>query len=434
MQAFHSLRSALARPFAHRGGRRRWLAAIASFAFALAGVGLSLDAAAERGEREDHGNWVGTWAASPQLAAAPYAFNGQTVREIVHTSVGGNRVRVRISNAYGSEPLVIGAAHVAIRSSGPAIAGATDRTLTFNGATHVTVPSYGLVLSDPVSLRVPELGDLAVSLYLPRSVRGLTEHSLGVQSTYISTAGNFTGAATFVPAATTTSFYFLSGVEVGTEERGKAIVMLGDSITDGYASTTDANRRWPNHLAERLQARRGPYTLAVLNAGISGNRVLHDFIGTNALARLDRDVLVQTGVRFVTVLEGINDIGLPGAFGLPTEQVTADEIITGHRQIVDRLHALGLKAIGCTLTPFEGTIFPGYYSSEGEAKRQAVNRWIRTSGAYDAVIDFDVATRDPTHPTRLRPAYDSGDHLHPNDTGYRAMADSIDLSIFREDD
>ena len=412
-----------------RTGRRRWLAAVA---ITLVGFATQPSVAAGGRDRDDD-PWVGTWAASPELATSPFAFNGQTIREIVHTSIGGDRVRVRLSNAYGTTSLVVGAAHVALRSSGAGIANGSDRALTFAGSPTVTIPPGALVVSDPVALRVPALGDLSVSLYLPGAVQGLTEHSLGVQDTYISAPGDFSSAGALVPATTTQSFYFLSGVEVRASERSAAIVTLGDSITDGYASTPGANRRWPNRLAERLESKRGKYRLAVLDAGISGNRILHDSIGTNALARLDRDVLVQSGVKFVTVLEGINDIGFSGAFNTPAEEVTADQIIAGHRQIIDRAHALGLKVIGGTLTPFEGTIFPGYYSTAGEAKRQAVNRWIRTSGTYDAVIDFDAATRDPSHPTRLRPAYDSGDHLHPNDAGYRAMAESIDLSVFNDD-
>ena len=412
--------------------RRRWLAALAAIVLCF---GTGSPVGAHDGDRRgDDATWVGTWAASPQPASAPVQFDGQTIRQIVHTSIGGERVRVRLSNAFGTDSLVIGAAHVALRSSGASIRPATDRPLTFNGATAITIPPGALVVSDPVALSVPELGDLAVSLYIPARVSALTEHSLGLQTTYVSAAGNFTGAPSIAATATPQSWFFLAGVEVNASRDARAIVTLGDSITDGYASTPDANRRWPNRLAERLQAAPGRFRIAVLDEGISGNRVLHDFIGPNALARLDRDVLVQSGVRYVIVLEGINDIGLPGAFGLATQGVTADEIIAGHRQIIDRAHALGLTVIGGTLTPFEGTTFPGYFSAAGEAKRQAVNQWIRASRAYDAVIDFDAVTRDPSHHARLLPAYDSGDHLHPNDAGYRAMGDAVNLNLFRDDD
>ena len=260
-----------------------------------------------------------------------------------------------------------------------------------------------------------------------------TFHSLGLQTTYVSSQGDFTGAANLPVASTSQSWFFLSGVSVASRRSAGAIVALGDSITDGFASTVDANRRWPNLLAQRLQAVPQLRHLGVLDHGISGNRTLHDFIGPNALARFDRDVLSAPGVRFVVVLEGINNIGLPGAFGRPQEAVSAEDIIYGHRQLIDRAHERGLTIYGGTLTPFEGTVFPGYFTPAGEAKRQAVNHWIRTSGAFDAVIDFDKAIRDPANPTRMLPAYDSGDHLHPNDAGYQAMANAVNLSLFRDD-
>lgn len=412
--------------------RRRSLATVAATILAVAGMAFGPSALAKDGHDEDH--WVGTWSASPQIASTPTLINGQTLREIVHTSIGGDRVRVRLSNAFGTSSLIIGSAHLAIRSSGASIAAGSDRALSFNGSPSITIPAGALVVSDPVTLKVPELGDLAVSIYVPGNVSATTEHSLGLQTTYISPPGDFSGAPSIAAARTTQSWYFLTGVEVTASEKTRAIVTLGDSITDGFASTPDTNRRYPNRLAERLQAKPGKFRVAVLNEGISGNRILHDFIGPNALARLDRDVLVQSGARYVIVLEGINDIGIPGLFGLPAEQVSAEQIIAGHRQIIDRAHALGLKIFGGTLTPFEGTIFPGYFTAAGEVKRQIVNHWIRTSKAYDAVIDFDAVTRDPSHPTRLIPALDSGDHLHPNDRGYKAMADAIDLSLFRDDD
>lgn len=414
------------------GIRRRTLATFAATLLAVAGI-VNAPASLAR-ERHDDDQWVGTWSASPQPAAIPVQLNGQTLREVVRTSIGGDRVRVRLSNAYGTDSLVIGAAHLAIRSTGATIAAGTDRVLTFNRSPTITIPPGALVVSDPVALKVPELGDLAVSIYVPGNVSAKTEHSLGLQTTYISPPGDFSGTTAMAAAITTQSWYFLTGVEIKASEKARAIIALGDSITDGFASTPDTNRRWPNRLAERLQARRGQLRLAVLNEGISGNRVLHDFVGTNGLARLDRDVLVQTGAGYVIVLEGLNDIGIAGAFGLPAEEVSAEQIIAGHRQLVERAHALGLKIYGGTLTPFEGTIYPGYYSAAGEAKRQAVNEWIRTRKAYDGVIDFDAVTRDPGNPTRLLPAYDSGDHLHPNDAGYEAMANAIDLSLFRDDD
>ena len=369
------------------------------------------------------GHWSGTWAASPQAASIPLEFSSQTIRQIVRASIGGTQVRVRVSNAYGANPLRIVAARVGLRTTGASIAAGSDRILTFNGSTSTTIPVGALAVSDPVDLRVPDRVDLAISLWIPGNQSAATEHKLGLQTTYVSPEGDFTGADALPTATTTASYYYLAGVDVGSRVPSRAIVVLGDSITDGLHSTPDANRRWPDRLAERLHAHSSGSRIAVLNAGISGNRILHDKAGTNASARLDRDVLVQSGARYVIVLEGINDIGIPvGA--------AAADIIAGHRQIIERAHAMGLKVFGGTLTPFQAFLPGVYYSAEGEAKRQVVNQWIRTSNAYDAVIDFDRALRDPANPAVMRPAYDSGDHLHPNDAGYQAMADAVDLSLF----
>jgi lysophospholipase L1-like esterase len=411
--------------------RRRSLATAAASLLALSAIVFTTSVIAT--ERDDDGHWVGTWTASPQGVGAPIQINGQTVREIVHTSLGGERVRVRFSNAYGTSGLVIGSAHVAISTGGASISSTTDRVLTFNGSPTITIPAGALVVSDPVTLNVPALRDLAVSLYLPENVAATTQHPVGLQTTYVSASGDFTGAA-IEPTTTTQSYYFLTGVEVSASNRARAIVTLGDSVTDGFGSTPDTNQRWPNLLAERLQSQWATSRLAVLNAGVSGNRVLHDFVGTSALARLDRDTLVQTGVKYVIVGEGNNDLLIPGLIDNPAEVVTVAQIIQGHRQMIDRAHALGLRIYGSTLTPVEGYPFPGFWTPDLEAKRQAVNHWIRTSQAYDAVIDFDKLLRDPSHPSRLLAAYDSGDHLHPNDGGYRTMADAIDLSLFRDDD
>ena len=400
---------------------RRSLAILAGTVLAIAAMTIASATIAR--DASHPAQWVGTWNASPQAAFNPVEFNGQSVRQIVRVSIGGTRVRVRLSNAYGTESLHIGAARVALRSSGATIVPGSDRMLTFDGSESTTIPAGALAISDPVDLRVPDRGDLAVSIYVPGTALAATEHSLGLQTTYVSPQGDFTGADALPTASTTQSYYFLTGVEVGAAARSGAIVTLGDSITDGLHSTADANRRWPDRLAERLRARKGGGGIAVLNAGISGNRVLHDMVGTSASARLDRDVLVQSGARYVIVLLGINDIGFPGA-------PSADAIVAGHRQIIDRAHAMGLKVYGGTLTPFQAFLPGVYYTADGEAKRQAVNRWIRTSGAYDAVIDFDRAIRDPGNPARMRAAYDSGDNLHPNDAGYKAMADAVDLSLF----
>lgn len=391
------------------------------------------------GQRGTH--WVGTWTASPQapeppiILATPDQFDNQTIRQIVHISVGGSRMRVRLSNEYGRIPLVVGSAHIArqLAGNGATIMPGTDRKLTFGGRSGVTIPAGAPVLSDPVELDAPALSNLAISIHLPKPTPVNTFHSLGVQTTYVSSQGDFTATGTLPTASTTTSWFFLSGVSVATRRPPAAIVALGDSITDGYASTVDANRRWPNLLAARLQATPGFRHVAVMDHGISGNRTLHDLIGPNALARFDRDVLVAPGAKWVVLLEGINDIGIPGTFGLAQEVVSADDIIFSYRQLIDRAHEQGLKIYGGTLTPFENTTIPGYYTPAGEVKRQAVNQWIRTSGAFDAIIDFDKAIRDPGHPTRMLPFYDSGDHLHPNDAGYQAMANAIDLGLFDND-
>ncbi|MEP7183429.1 MAG: GDSL-type esterase/lipase family protein, partial [Betaproteobacteria bacterium] len=301
---------------------RRPLTFLAAAMLAIAGMASAPTTIAKDGPYDSH--WVATWSASPQAASSPVEFTGQTIREIVRVSIGGKRVRVRLSNAYGDAPLVIDSARVALRSTGASIAAGSDRMLTFGGSPSTTIPPGALAVSDPVKLRVPDLADLAVSLHVPGVAVAATEHSLGLQTSYISAEGDYTGADSLPTATTAQSFYFLTGVDVDAARNARAIVALGDSITDGHHSTADANKRWPNRLAERLHARKNAARVAVVNAGISGNRVLHNTVGTNALARLDRDVLVQPGACYLIVLEGINDIGFPGA-------VSADQIIAGHR-------------------------------------------------------------------------------------------------------
>ncbi len=412
--------------------RRVSSALFAAAAFAVATFAANPAALAGPGNGDQQ--WVGTWTTAP-VSAAPSAaneINNQTLRQIVHVSVGGDQVRVRLSNAFGTSPLAVGAAAVALRDSGEAIVPGSSHVLTFSGNASFTLPPGAPVLSDPVDLQVPELSDLAIDLYLPGDTSAttspLTTHTGALQTNYLSPPGDFTGVTVLPVAATRASWLFLTGVEVVASKQTGAVVTFGDSITDGTNSTPNTNRRWPDDLARRIMAQHGNQDLGVLNVGIAGNRILHEIVGPNALARFDRDVLAQTGVTHVTVLEGINDIGFSGFF--PAEAVTADQIIEGHKQLIRRAHAKGLKIFGCTLTPFEGS-FPGYFTPAGEVKRQTVNAWIRTSGDYDAVIDFDLAVRDPANPTRILPAYDSGDHLHPNDAGYAAMANAVDLKLFK---
>lgn len=422
---------------------------------------LMLSPSALAQERAGSEHWVGTWAAVPvarcpgrsagqappadtrqcepaEVEAAPDepvpfsraplpVLQDQTVRQIVRISVGGERVRVVLTNAYGTVPLRIGAAHVAIRDKDAAVVGTSAHALTFAGRPAMTIPPGALIVSDPVALAVPASADLAIDVYLPGDTAAtpspITVHAGtgGLQTNYISPTGDHTGAEALPIMDTTQAWFFLARVEVSVPGDAGAIVTVGDSITDGSQSTPDTNSRWPDQLARRLVAE--DIRMGVLNSGFSGNRVLSDGSNVNALARFDRDVLAPAGVTHVIVLDGINDIGSAGEDPSPS----AADIIAGHRQLIERAHSHGLKIYGATLTPFEGA---RYWTEQGEAKRQALNDWIRTSGAYDAVLDFDAVVRDPSDPTRALPQYDPGDHLHLNDAGYRAVADSIDLGLF----
>lgn len=392
----------------------------------LAG-GQAIRAAAGGNDAGSH--WVATWMAAPAEggAKAP-SIDNQTVREIVHTTIGGDSVRVRISNTFGKEPLVIGSAHIALRGSESAIAGGTDRPLRFSGRSSISISAGAPALSDPVKLAIPPACDLAVSIFFPKPTREDTVHPLALQTSYVSWPGDFTAAASIPSAMKIVTWLFLTGVDVMAPEKTSAIVAFGDSITDGYDSTPDTNRRWPNFLAARLLERGSRTAPAVLNAGISGNRVLQDngSAGRSALERFDRDVIAQPGVRYVIVLEGINDIG-----GSDGDIGTAADIIAGLQQLADRAYEHGLRIFAGTLTPFQGTVYPGNYSPEKDKIREAVNKWIRTSHAFDAVFEFEKAVLDPKQPGRILPAMSGPDNLHPNDEGYKAMAGVIDLSLFR---
>lgn len=399
----------------------------ASLALVLVSTLASNSVVAKSPEAAEH--WVCTWAASPMAGTWADEFQDQTVRMIIHVSLGGNRIRVELSNAFGTHSLTIGSAHVAIQQKGDVIASGSDRALTFGGSPSVIIPSGALEISDPVELAVAPSTNLAVSIYVPEKTEPATYHQLALHTTYISGPGDFAATQDMQARWTTSSYYWLSAVDVEADPRSSGIVTLGDSITDGFASTIDSNHQWPSQLAARLQADAATADLAVANEGIGGNRILHDVIGPNALERLDRDVLARDGVKYMVVLESINDLGWPHQPAAhQSQEVTAQQLIAGLQQIIGRAHAHGIKVFGATLTPYQGA---NYYSDEGEAKRETINRWIRTSGAFDGVIDFDAAVRDPNSPRQFLPSYDSGDHLHPNDAGYKAMADAINLSLFR---
>jgi lysophospholipase L1-like esterase len=377
--------------------------------------------------------WVGTWAASPEALAVnsgqPSPENS-TYRNIVHISLGGTAVRIQLTNEFGTAPLTIGAAHVAVSAGGGSIQPGTDHALTFNGRPAVTIPAGALVISDPVTLQAAPLSDLAVSVYLPEQhINTTTCHSFGDSTNYI-LKGDATGAPTADNSSPIHSWCFVKGIDVSTSaaDKAAAIVTVGDSITDGALSARDANHRWPDLLAARLQADQRTAHFGVLNQGINGNRVLHDGYAQSALARFDRDVIAQSGVKYLIILEGINDIGRIAKPQDPGDTITADDLIFGVAQLVTRAHQHGIKVVGATLTPYMGA---GYSSAAGEQVREAYNQWIRTSGVFDGVIDFDKITQDPAHANTFLPDYDSGDHLHPKDAGYKAMGDAIDLSLFR---
>jgi lysophospholipase L1-like esterase len=356
----------------------------------------------------------------------------QTLRQKLRISVGGGQLRIRVSNELGTTPLVIGAATVAIAGAESAIDPASLRALTFGGQASITIPAGAPAVTDAVDLTVGDLAELAISLYLPQETVPATMH-MG-RTAYVSQAGDFTRAAALDGATLTTNHVYLTGVYVRTTEDVAVVATLGDSITDGAASTPHSYNSWPDHFAARVASGDGR-KLAIVNHGISGNQVLRDGAGVSALARFDRDVLSTPGLTHVIVLEGINDIGtggfaFPGTAGPPPSERTAADLIAGYRQLIARAHANDLEIIGATLTPFEGT-FAGYYTPAKDLVRMEVNEWIRSGGEFDAVIDFEAAIRDETNPRVMKAEYDSGDKLHPGDAGYKKMADAIDLALFR---
>ena len=373
--------------------------------------------------------WVATWTAALELQRSESGKSvALTYRNIVHTSIGGGAVRVIVTNEFGQQPLTIDAASIALSKGASSID--KPKLLTFSGQSSITLPVGTKALSDPEEIELPPLADLAVSLFIPaQPMTQLTLHSYALQSNYIA-EGNGADTLTLDSPKETHSWYFLKGIEVQPAKSSGVIVALGDSITDGALSPPNTNTRWPDDLSARLQADKALKSWSVVNAGINGNRLLHDDEdGTNesALRRLDRDVLTQSGVRYLIALEGINDIGHIVSASANDPAETAPRIIAALQQIALRAHARGIKVIGATILPYESC---KYASVEGEKIRQTVNEWIRSTKNIDFVADFEKVIRDPAHPTRFLPAYDSGDHLHPNAAGLRAMADSIDLRIF----
>ena len=416
-------------------------------------------------------HWVATWAASQQKpqagfarpaappaqaatapangaapAAAPAApparpaplpargFSNQTVRMVMRASIGGSTVRVHLSNAFGAGPIYIGTAHIALRDKDSAILAASDRALTFNGKPSVTIPLGAEVISDPVALTVAPLAELAVSVFVPNDTGAASAHTLGLHTTWVK-SGDVTSAPDLADGEKLRSWYWISGIDVqAASPSSAAIVAFGDSITDGATSTPDTDGSWPSDLSRRLVANPATANIAIVNQGISGNQVLNDGAGVNALARFDRDVLAQPGVKWLMILESINDIN--GAsrppnpnFTPPTPPtvvppVTADDLIGGLKQMVLSAHDHGIKVIGCTLTPY------GNANEKAEGMRQAVNAYIRTPGNFDAVVDFDQVIRDPNDQRQFKAGYNNTDKLHPNDAGYKAMADAVDLSLF----
>jgi len=375
------------------------------------------------------GSWVRTWEASPVEVQNPWPghpvvpMSDVTFRTAVRVSTGGTSLRLRLSNELTDFALSVGSVHVALAAPDGALVPGTDRVVTFDGTRSPKIPPFAPLVSDPVALAVPPLSKLVVSIHVPGEATLVTLHGLGAETSQI-VPGDQTAAGTLSGGRTTTQRFILSGIDVAGGPASGTIVTLGDSITDGALSSDDKDHRWPDILAERLK--RAGIRFAVANAGISGNRLLLTGAGPAALARLDRDVLSVPGVRYVVVLEGVNDIGAAknGHMAPPRPE----ELIAAYRQIIDRAHDHGVKVFGATILPYKGA---GYWSEEGEAVRQAVNAWVRAPGHFDGVIDFDRAVADKADPLTIAAAYDSGDHLHPKDAGYKAMAEAIDLKLFR---
>ena len=406
------------------------------FAAILLAVLLCASVAAHAARKES--SWIGTWAASQQTPEPRNALDDMrdlTLRQIFHLSVGGPMLRVHLSNAFGTEPLRFASVHIArpISAASAQIDPASDRAVTFSGSTDVVVPAGAEYISDPIDYPVAPLSNVAITFYIEEAPAGETGHP-GSRATSYYVHGNMVAAPDLPEAKRVEHWYQISGIDVTAPSNSAAIVVLGDSITDGHGATTNGNDRWTDVLAERLQASPKLRDLSVLNQGIGGNHLLTDGLGPNALARFDRDVLAQPGVRYVIVLEGVNDLG-----GLTRDRDVSPEahaalvqrIIGAYEQMIVRAHASGIRIYGATVMPFVGSEY--YHPPPStDADRQKINAWIRAPGHFDAVIDFDKVTRDPQHPDALLPRYDLGDHLHPSPKGYRAMGEAVPLSLFEK--
>ncbi|MGD0735470.1 MAG: SGNH/GDSL hydrolase family protein [Terracidiphilus sp.] len=390
-------------------------------------------------------SWIATWTSSPERADPDpnqplLNIEDQTVRERVRVSIGGAQICIRLSNEYGSVPLVIGSATVAVPDGVIGVRPGSIRTVTFGGKNSTTIAAGAPALSDPVAFRVAEGAEISISLYFPKRVATPTLHALAIKRAVVSQRGDQTHAEKIEGGALSEFSILVSAVLVPAQQSQRLVVAFGDSVTDGDGSTVDTDHTWPDDLVRRLATTREGLKVSVVNSGIAGNRLLSDgflpSFGNAGLSRFDRDALALPGVTHIVLLEGINDIGFPGAqlggryLADPSDIRTPENLIDAYRQLISRAHARGVKVIGATMGPCEGFVIPGYFSESKDAVRQTVNKWIRTSGVFDAVIDFDRILRDPDHPTRLLPRFASVDHLHPNDIGYQALADAIDLALF----
>ena len=375
-----------------------------------------------QGAGPDH--WVGTWAASPQAVANKDNLLAKdiTLRNVVHTSIAGSMVRVIVTNELGTQPLQVGAAAIALSDGKDAVKSSTVKPLLFAGQPSVTLPPGTELLSDPVAMNLPAFADVVLSLYLPaQSMTTLTAH-LTVSNTGVDGAGNQVAAKSLNGAVEDKSWHFVKEIDVLASADSGAVVTLGDSITDGSGAKRDSHNRWGEVLARRLQANKPTANLSVMNAGIGSNRILAGGAASSGLGRFDRDVLAAAGVRYLILFEGTNDIN----HSTPQDPVTSAELIMAINQIVDRAHTHGIKVIVATINPRQGDAWP----DEFEKMRSEVNAYIRTSKSFDGMIDFDKATRDPAHPRIYLPAFDGGDHVHPNDAGHTAMGNAVDLSLF----